>query len=367
MRKEIKAPVFVLFLALVFCTLSVPDLYGQTTKEPELSDLTIIKFTMNPENPVAGQQVEFRAILTNIGHAPSRPCKAELKFHGDRQMFMLNVPVIHINERYSVKQKVIFPKPGNYTARIIADATTLVRESNETNNTMDLDFTVAVPPKPDLVIKSFTNTPVSPTVLDSINFKVLIKNIGAGAADESLVKIKVGGEGTSPTYRVPGLAAGATFTVSRVETIPVVQNYLARATVDSDSTVAETDETNNEKELYFSVLPAPKPDLTILSFTIDPVSPNTSDAIKFTAVVKNIGPGDSDITKLKIKVGGEGTSPTYTIPILRTGETFTMMRTVTLPVAQNYLAQAIADCDNIIEENNEGNNSSSYSFTVTNR
>jgi subtilase family serine protease len=243
----------------------------------------------------------------------------------------------------------------------------MVRESDETNNTMDLDFIVAVPPKPDLVVQSFTSSPVSPTVIDSIDFKAVIKNNGPGVAGESLVKIKVGGEGTSPTYRVPRLAAGAVFAVIRTETLPVAQNYLARATADSDSTVAETDETNNEKELHFSVLPAPKPDLTILSFTIDPASPNTSDAIKFMAVVKNIGPGDSDITKLKIKVGGEGTSPTYTIPVLRMGETFTMMRTVTLPVAQNYLAQAIADCDNIIEETNEGNNSSSYSFAVTTR
>ncbi len=164
--------------------------------------------------------------------------------------------------------------------------------------------------KADLVIESYTMNPTNPTTKDTINFTAVVKNIGIGGSEESMLSLRVGGESTPPKYDVPTLTPGDSFTVVRKAVLPIAQGYLSEVIADVDNKVAESNEANNTDTLVFSVQEAPKPDLIIESYTMSPTSPNTEDTITFTTVVKNLGPGSSGSSLLSVRVGSES-SPAH--------------------------------------------------------
>jgi hypothetical protein len=108
----------------------------------------------------------------------------------------------------------------------------------------------------------------------------------------------------------------------------------------------------------------PLPDLVVNSLTRFPISPNTSDEITFTVIVKNVGVGTAGASTLVVKVGGESYGVEYSVPSLASGETFTVHRQITLSVAQNYRNTVTVDVNNDVSEKNEGNNVKTYDYTV---
>lgn len=107
-------------------------------------------------------------------------------------------------------------------------------------------------------------------------------------------------------------------------------------------------------------------DLTVVSLTHSPAVPTTKDKITFTAVVKNKGNKAADPSTLALKVGGETTPATYSVPILNPGETHTVQRQETLSVAQGYRNTATADYKQEIPEWNEKNNQKTDDYRVLN-
>jgi hypothetical protein len=112
----------------------------------------------------------------------------------------------------------------------------------DANKSVTATFT---PELPDLIVSSFTHSPENPWTVDEITFTAVVKNIGAGPAGPSTLSIRVGGEGTPPTYAVPALNPDATFTATRIITLTRAQNYINTATADVSNQVTESDENNN--------------------------------------------------------------------------------------------------------------------------
>ena len=81
----------------------------------------------------------------------------------------------------------------------------------------------------------------------------MVKNIGEGLAGPSALKLKVGGEGTSPIYAVPPLDPGASLTVTRAVTISVPIGLVCTATAVCYDQLAESNESNNSVLDYVSV------------------------------------------------------------------------------------------------------------------
>jgi subtilase family serine protease len=152
------------------------------------------------------------------------------------------------------------------------DPKNMIPEFNETNNssgniklvprcivqTLNKLPGIAIS-RPDLIIKSFSRYPENPTVTDEMVFTITIKNVGPGNSKACKLKVKVGGEGSPPRFDLPALAPGATYALRRHITLPVAQNYLSTVKIDDDDQNAETDETNNEQEMMFTVTPPPRP------------------------------------------------------------------------------------------------------------
>jgi len=101
---------------------------------------------------------------------------------------------------------------------------------------------------PDLIVQSFTHSPLSPTTADLITFTAVVKNIGAVTAPPSTLLFGIGGETPvivpETVVAVPALAPGATFTKIRQATL-TAQGYINTATADYFQVVPETNENNN--------------------------------------------------------------------------------------------------------------------------
>jgi hypothetical protein len=116
--------------------------------------------------------------------------------------------------------------------------------------------------------------------------------------------------------------------------------------------------------LLSMVLLGCQPDLTVVSLTHSPEIPTTADTITFTAVVKNIGYRSAGRSTLGLKVGGETSPATYSVPSLNPGERHTVQRRENLSVAQRYRNKATADLNDDVTESNENNNQKTDDYQV---
>ena len=117
-------------------------------------------------------------------------------------------------------------------------------ESNESNNVTTDTYTVTESQEPDLVVSSLTHSPTNPTTADTITFVATVQNIGSAPAAASVLRFRIGGESSPPTYPIPTLAPSATYSVTRTAQL-TAQNYVNEATADFTGVVSESNESNN--------------------------------------------------------------------------------------------------------------------------
>lgn len=145
--------------------------------------------------------------------------------------------------------------------------------------------------------------------------------------------------------------------------------YYIGAVVDPENKLAEMRESNNRLVFpgqWLITASVDKPDLVVESFLHLPYYPTTKDQITFSALVRNVGCGVANPSKLAIRVGGETVGQLYSIPALGADEGYIVHRQEILNVAQNYMNTAIADYSNDVDESDETNNRKTDSYTVTN-
>lgn len=223
----------------------------------------------------------------------------------------------------------------------------------------------------DLIVESLTHNPQDPNSLDVITFTAVVKNLGPGPTEASMLEFRIGSEAPGAAQAqiaVPALSAGQTFEKVRHATLEP-GSYTNTAVVDVNNNVPEKlgppdGELNNVRtDAYTVTLP---PDLEVSSLTHSPANPTTADLITFTAVVKNLGPGPSRATTLDFRIGDEtsGAATRFPVPALASGATFPVVRQQTLTVAQGYQNTAVADVNNDVPETNETNNMAADAYTV---
>jgi hypothetical protein len=171
-----------------------------------------------------------------------------------------------------------------------------------------------------------------------------------------------------------GESSTLTWSVSDADTVTITPGVGAVASSGSTSvspvvtTVYTLTATNSAGSVTATVtisVSASLPDLVVLSLTHSPASPTTVDLITFTAVVKNIGTGSAGASTLSFQIGGESSPPTFSVPALAPGATYTVQRQLVLGIAQNYITTATADVDNDVTESNEANNQRTDTFSVS--
>ncbi len=224
----------------------------------------------------------------------------------------------------------------------------------------------ATPSFPDLIAR-IIYTPANPTVNDTISFTVMVSNVGLASSGPTVVTIRVGGETNGTSHNVPGMAPGQSVPVVRQQRLTVAQNYATNAVVDPGNLVLESSENNNSASVAFAVTQTQSgsPDLVIANVSHTPSNPRTTDTIRFTVTVSNVGTAPSVPTTITIRIGGETSGQSYNIPVLAPGQSIQATRNQALSVAQSYLTNVVVDPANLVRESNESNNTASHPFTVT--
>jgi subtilase family serine protease len=221
--------------------------------------------------------------------------------------------------------------------------------------------------KPDLTIKNIKIEPAEPVTGDTTTFTAQVWNIGTVTAASFKSSIKIGGETTPMIIGPMGVAPNIFGFITRQLKMDRPGTYKVTFSADVEKVVNESNESNNEGSLAFTIRPR-KPDLTLKDPKIEPANPTTKDNIRFIASLVNIGLAPAPPSKNGIRVGGE-TKPKLgsygIIPVdSPTTTKYVVARVMKITKPGNYIVTFIADANNDVDELNEGNNQIQLQFTV---
>jgi subtilase family serine protease len=139
-----------------------------------------------------------------------------------------------------------------------------------------------------------------------------------------------------------------------------------RCKVDFDSTITESNETNNEimREITIG---ANGLNLKFSSIMVLPLNPRTSDTTTISAYIVNTGSSATPATTATLQLNGEASPVVFSVAALQPYATATIQRKCYFTTAEAYSVKAIVDPDNIVSETDETDNESNKSFNVTMR
>lgn len=336
---------------------------SQSGSPPSASepDLIVSAFDWFPTNPVADDLVRLNATIRNQGNTSAGDFTVRFELDGS---LLWDGSVAGLSAGANATVNVNWTAtPGNHTIRVIADVFGQVRESNEANNDRTEAFSVAEATpsdRPDLVVWLLALSPTDPKEGDRVGFQVSVRNVGSGTAEIARVEfyldgVSAGGAATSPLP--PGEFLNFTSHWTAQE-----GNHTLRAVVDQDNETSETNESNNERSLSFSIADGGAPDLLVVD--IDAGSPSEDGYVNFAAYVKNQGNVATGSFGLGFLVDGAGFGGDVGVGRTEAGETLRISSGTWRAVAGTHTITAIADRDDAVRESNETNNNRTESFTV---
>jgi len=320
---------------------------------PDLPDLIVDTITNTPQYPVMGDTVTIEAVVKNAGWAEATTSTLNLVVDGE--LTSHTIPALMPDAIFAVQRDNMFPDAGTFPILAIADANDDVMEAYEDNNTKELALKIGIP-GPDLIIESFTYTPLNPTIHDTIIFSADLKNIGNAQATSSTLMIQLIGEAISLTYNVPPIPSQGTFTAKRLINLTIPGFYEVKATADINNTVDEAFEDNNEAFLSLDVVLPILPDLIINKLETTQDNPNTSETFSVMVEVLNAGLLDATSSTLALFAGDEIVPYLYEIPPLDISTSYTVYQDFMYDENIGYLFTAVADSEKAILEIYEDNN-----------
>jgi len=212
----------------------IPDLVVEDIL-PEKGDLQV------------GKLSNFTAKIKNQGTAPSEEVLAKYYVNGNAASENIHVPALSEGAGADISFTLTPEKEDPIEVKVLVDSETAVRESNETNNqlTKVINFKAILP---DLKIESLSLNPETPKPGENIVFTVTIKNDGPGDASNNELRYNINGtnEGYSGKIPVSTLTAGSTTSGTFFWTPANEGQIEAKAIVDAEGIIPETEETNNE-------------------------------------------------------------------------------------------------------------------------
>ncbi|MGD0794199.1 MAG: CARDB domain-containing protein [Dehalococcoidales bacterium] len=332
----------------------------EATLATALPDLIINSLTVSPQSILAGDNVTLTAIVINQGSGRAVP----------------SIVACYVDNTLWDSTYVSFLSPGETSTvtfewttddnphlfKIIADATDVVKESDETNNVATAPSPLVLP---DLVIQNITWSPVSPVINTPVIFTITVAN--QGKCKSSYTDLKYG---INTIYQftavISDLAPGETATTTFMW-IPAYPSFTIQAAIDTANSVRESNESNNTLTKTVNCInPAPTADLIVQDLTVSPAKPVIGDTVTLSLSVKNQGTGtavgsyaaiyldDSRINTVFIDELSAGATINKDMPVSLAGLTY----------KSSYKIRVELDCNSNVLETNEFNNTKEISFSV---
>ncbi|MFA5316446.1 MAG: CARDB domain-containing protein [Dehalococcoidales bacterium] len=320
------------------------------------ADLTIDNIRWSPLNPSQGETVTITATVKNSG---GHDADASLLYCCINGTKIGTSRVSAIPAGGSATASLTWPAElGTNTIRVVADHTSLVPETSETNNDREVIFSGTRPV--DLIINDINWSPLNPFLNETMTITVTVKNQGSGQALASEVYFDIDGshsETSSLPLIPPGGSANTTFTWQAG-----MGSHIFKAIADPANNIPESDDSNNERQASFSATVIPKPDLVIRNLVWSPLKPCAGQAVTFTVTLANQGTASAPPSWIRFTVDGVQvkTVRIFTIPA---GETWNESFTWTASTGTHHIDFS-ADATQSILETDEANNVAAFDLTA---
>ena len=251
------------------------------------ADLIVESISWEPQNPSVGDEVTFTVTVVNQGTLPVGGSTVEFaRILQDGTVSSSEGHVAGILAGGSATATFQWQaEPGEITLTARADIQGTIRESDEDNNHADgrYDGTQLA----DLVVVGIALEPDHPAFGEDVTVTVTLENVGDGDAPASDIRLFIDGVEHGEAASPPKLSAGQSDTVS-FTWVAEMGIHTFRADVDHSERVVESDDTNNESEM-FEYDDTRVADLIVSVTGWEPENPSVGDTVTFGVLVENRG------------------------------------------------------------------------------
>ncbi len=335
-----------------------------TVAAPPTPDLLVQSITFSPDPAGPDDPVTAHVTVRNQGTAEAVATVTSTAVDGSPECSSIATASVPAGGTVTVDCELGTLEPGSHAANACADAGTTVTESDETNNCLTADFTVSPPDMPDLTIESVTFTPAQPATGEAVTAHVVVRNLGAAAAEATITSTEVDGTPECSSIATVSVPAGGTVTVDCELGIFETGAHTAEACADAGSAVTELNETNNCLTANFTVSPPDTPDLTISSITFTPAQPTSGEAVTAHIVVQNQGTGAAAASVSSTSIDGTPQCASIATAAIPVGQSVSVDCDLGTLSAGTHAINACADAGSAITESVENNNCLSVDLTV---
>ncbi len=320
------------------------------------ADLAVTELSITPsENLVDGQEVQVTVTVTNQGADTLNDFTVRLLvdggFFGERA-----VTGGLQSEQSQTIQLPFHIRARQRTIQAIVDAGDHVGESDEANNTRQLNLP-DIPP-PDLTVSDLAIVPAENlTQGQTVTLRATVRNNGATTLVPFRVDFRVAGE--TLTQSIAGLQSGQS-TVVEALWVAKAGRHTLQVVADATRIISETNEDNNAAELALPEITAP--DLVVAQLTLNPATGFFSgDTVTVAATVQIAGSGRLT-SPIPVVLLGNG----QRVGVRQLDAGLSAGQSVTLAFSWRVLPgvhtlRVVADPDNILPEPDETNNAAEQS------
>ncbi|MBU4222890.1 MAG: carboxypeptidase regulatory-like domain-containing protein [Euryarchaeota archaeon] len=328
----------------------------QLLPEVYQADLTVSTLSWTPSNFTDGEPVTFTAGIENIGAGNTTRDIRTTFFIDNISIGYKSISGLASGSSATITQ-TWSATPGEHKIKAMVDSNLLVAESNENNNTMELNLTRV--DLADLVVSSLSWTPSNFSDGGVVTFTAAINNTGIGNTTRGFyTRFFIDGVSIGDQY-LSGIASGSSRNVIQTWTATPGE-HIIKAEVDIQKQVIESDEINNSLE--FNLNKIDQADLIVSNLEWTPSTFIDGQSVKFNVTIENIGIGNTTrgfYTRFLIdnaSIGDKYTSG------LASGTSANVALTWTAAPGEHKI-KAIVDVNNNVAESNELNNSLEFSLT----
>ena len=343
----------------------------QATLNPDLS-ITSSDIT-TPSGYFLNASVEFTVTVRNLSGNPVFNPLIQLKDGTTVVAAKFAEGMIKAGESLSVKLTWNPSSLGSHNLTFTTDPYNSVTESNEANNTVNLN--VMVTPSSDLSIISITTNPVEPSLSDTITIQAAVKNTGSTELKDINVSFMLDNNSIG-NVKIDSIPANGTAPAQLTYTPTHAGNYQLKAVADDGNLIPETNENNNELTASLTIKDPINPvdpiaDLSISQAELiaDKTEMLIGDTSNIVAIIHNLGTADVASFKVRFYNGNPAEDGVLINEQTITGLLQNASATITLPytpvVTGNTFIYMIIDPDNAVIESNKANNAAFIKLTTT--
>jgi subtilase family serine protease len=222
-----------------------------------LPDLTVSALDLSPPGIKAGEVMRFTATVKNIGNAAS-PASGVSFIFAPMGYGYFDIPPLQPGQSVQRSMEYTFVVAGGaMTVTATVDQKNAVKETNETNNSLQAMFNVQC--RPELaaydILHPYTELTVFGHPNQDTTIVVPVKNFGCAAAPSFSVSLSCPGMFPA-AQQVPGLAPNQAVDVRTTYRFPETKAYVCTFNVDIGNSVDEAFEQNNYRTVRVNVAPA---------------------------------------------------------------------------------------------------------------